>query len=95
MFYPASAQSRGFNGSAPKCCIDGGRDFQPLDRTVSYIHILFHIDFAGRIKLKQLTVKEHDKHKVSIFTHTHIHTPFMKEWNMQAHRQAQSLKMKC
>lgn len=25
----ASAQSRGFNGSVPRCCTDGGRDFQP------------------------------------------------------------------
>ncbi|XP_069685193.1 uncharacterized protein [Periplaneta americana] len=29
----SSAQTRGFNGSVPKCCIDGGRDFQPIELT--------------------------------------------------------------
>ncbi|PSN42652.1 hypothetical protein C0J52_13039, partial [Blattella germanica] len=28
----ASAQTRGYNGTVPKCCVDGGRDFQPSDR---------------------------------------------------------------
>ncbi|XP_063234409.1 lactoperoxidase-like [Bacillus rossius redtenbacheri] len=29
----ATAQSRGFNGSVPKCCGDGGRSFQPPELT--------------------------------------------------------------
>jgi hypothetical protein len=45
IFYTASAQSRGFNGSVPKCCIDGGRDFQPLELAVSFACTGLHITF--------------------------------------------------
>lgn len=32
----SSSQSRGFNGSVPRCCKDGGRDFVPKELLVSY-----------------------------------------------------------
>lgn len=37
----SSSQSRGFNGSVPRCCKDGGRDFIPKEFMV--ISILFFL----------------------------------------------------
>lgn len=31
----SSSQSRGFNGSVPRCCKEGGRDFMPREFMVS------------------------------------------------------------